>query len=176
MKIPDYYIFKTVVNDMKTKIEVELQSITLEELLDEIFEASISAEESETYIIRSDAIKVLAEYLMYDATTESEDASVDIEDWEELAEDILKDVPLVKPTRKKAEWISVNERLPKINETGFVDSGASNKLLLCWSDGQIVIGYYVGDNTFIGHPWPQAADATVTVTAWMYAPEPYVGV
>lgn len=221
MKIPEYYIFKTIVHDMKTKLEVELQPIELDELLNKIPEIGVSipleeadiglyinvfaddepavkaekiyqitkdseynelikwlleyfemrAEPSETYIKRSDAVKAFAEYLMHDATTESPYASVDIEDWTELAEDILNDVPPVKSIRKKAAWISVNERLPEINE-----SGTSDKLLLCWSDGQIVIGHYMGDNSFIGQPWPQAADATVTVTAWMYAPEPYVGV
>ena len=154
MKIPEYYIFKTIVHDMKTKLEVELQPIELDELLNEIPEIGVSipleeadigfyinvfaddepdvkaekiyqitkdskynelikclleyfemrAESSETYIKRSDAIKAFAEYLMHDATTESPYASVDIEDWTELAEDILNDAPPVKSIRPKGEW------------------------------------------------------------------------
>lgn len=68
----------------------------------------------------------------------------------------------------EGEWISVEERLPELN-----DDGASDKVLLCWSDGQIAIGTYAGDRTFIGQDWPEATDASVKVVAWMPIPEPY---
>lgn len=70
----------------------------------------------------------------------------------------------------EGEWISVEDRLPELN-----DDGASDKVLLCWSDGQVVVGTYAGDRTFVGQGWPKATGATVKVVAWMPIPEPYVG-
>lgn len=68
----------------------------------------------------------------------------------------------------EGEWIPVDERLPELN-----DDGASDIVLLCWSDGQIAVGTYAGDRTFIGQDWPEATDASVKVVAWMPIPEPY---
>lgn len=54
-------------------------------------------------IKREDAIKELAEYLMMDAQNEwAGTASEDIEDWKDLAEHILKDIPSAE---NKGEWI-----------------------------------------------------------------------
>lgn len=68
----------------------------------------------------------------------------------------------------EGEWIPVDERLPELN-----DDGASDIVLLCWSDGQIAVGTYAGDRTFIGQGWPEATDASVKVVAWIPIPEPY---
>lgn len=58
-------------------------------------------------IKREDAIQELGEYLMMDAQMEySGTASEDIEDWKDLAEHILKDIPSAEP--KQGEW----ERIP----------------------------------------------------------------
>ena len=45
------------------------------------------------YIKREDAERALAEQLMYEATTESEYASIDLKDYIEEAEELLADVP-----------------------------------------------------------------------------------
>lgn len=68
----------------------------------------------------------------------------------------------------EGEWIPVDERLPELN-----DDGASDKVLLCWSDGQFAVGAYTGDRTFIGQGWPEATGASVKVVAWMPLPDPY---
>ena len=68
----------------------------------------------------------------------------------------------------EGEWIPVDERLPELN-----DDGASDKVLLCWSDGQFAVGAYTGDRTFIGQGWPEATGASVKVVAWMPIPDPY---
>ena len=66
------------------------------------------------------------------------------------------------------EWIPTSEHLPELK-----DGGASDMVLLCWSDGQITVGAYKGNRTFIGQAWPEAKDARVTVVAWQPLPEPY---
>lgn len=68
------------------------------------------------------------------------------------------------------EWIPTSEHLPELK-----DDGVSDEVLLCWSDGQVVVGTYAGDRTFVGQGWPKATGATVKVVAWMPIPEPYVG-
>ena len=70
----------------------------------------------------------------------------------------------------KSEWIPVSERLPEITE-----SGVSDMVLLCWSDGQRTVGAYQGNKTFVGQAWPMARDCRVTVIAWQPLPEPYEG-
>ena len=67
-------------------------------------------------------------------------------------------------------WIPCSEKLPKIEETG-----VSMMVLLCWSDGQVTVGAYAGDRTFVGQAWPKAKGANVRVVAWMPLPEPYGG-
>ena len=69
---------------------------------------------------------------------------------------------------KPNEWIPCSERLPSIG-----DSGVSDMVLLCWSDGQRTVGAYKGNRTFVGQAWPVARDCRVTVIAWMPLPEPY---
>lgn len=66
------------------------------------------------------------------------------------------------------EWVPTSEHLPELK-----DDGASDMVLLCWSDGQITVGAYKGNRTFIGQAWPEAKDARVTVVAWQPLPEPY---
>ena len=46
-------------------------------------------------IRREDALRLLADYLMVDANMEYPDASEDIADWKELAEEILEDIQTV---------------------------------------------------------------------------------
>ena len=61
-------------------------------------------------IRRADAIQEFGEYLMMEAQQEyAGTASEDIEDWKDLAEHILKDIPSAEP---KQEWIPCSERLP----------------------------------------------------------------
>ena len=67
-------------------------------------------------------------------------------------------------------WIPCSERLPDLNE-----NGVSDMVLLCWSDGQMTVGAYQGDRTFVGQAWPTARDCRVTVTAWQSLPEPWKG-
>ena len=67
-------------------------------------------------------------------------------------------------------WIPCSERMPKIEETG-----VSMMVLLCWSDGQVTVGAYAGDRTFVGQAWPKAKGANVRVIAWMPLPKPYGG-
>lgn len=68
----------------------------------------------------------------------------------------------------EGEWIPTDERLPDLN-----DDGSSDIVVLCWSDGQMTTGAYIGDRTFYGEAWPRAKDARTTVVAWMPLPEPY---
>ena len=68
------------------------------------------------------------------------------------------------------EWIPCSERLPDLNE-----NGVSDMVLLCWSDGQMTVGAYQGDRTFVGQAWPTARDCRVTVTAWQSLPKPWKG-
>ena len=68
------------------------------------------------------------------------------------------------------EWIPCSERLPDLNE-----NGVSDMVLLCWSDGQMTVGAYQGDRTFVGQAWPTARDCRVTVTAWQPLPKPWKG-
>ena len=75
------------------------------------------------------------------------------------AEDLKDKIP---------KWIPVEEWLPEITETG-----TSDMVLLCWSDGQRTVGAYQGNRTFVGQAWPAAKDSRVTVVAWMPLPEPY---
>jgi len=65
----------------------------------------------------------------------------------------------------KTRWIPVSERLPEESET--------RELLLCWDDGQIVVGGYIGNRTFVGQAWPEAASKATKVIAWMPKPKPY---
>ena len=72
--------------------------------------------------------------------------------------------------RPQGEWIPCSERLPDLNE-----NGVSDMVLLCWSDGQMTVGAYQGDRTFVGQAWPTARDCRVTVTAWQSLPKPWKG-
>lgn len=65
-------------------------------------------------------------------------------------------------------WIPVSERLPELN-----DDGASDPVLLCWADRQIVVGYYAGNETFYAQSFPFATDGTARIIAWMPLPDPY---
>ena len=80
----------------------------------------------------------------------------------------LNDLP--SADRPQGEWIPCSERLPDLNE-----NGVSDMVLLCWSDGQMTVGAYQGDRTFVGQAWPTARDCRVTVTAWQSLPEPWKG-
>lgn len=83
--------------------------------------------------------------------------------------DLYKTDPYEEPLEwYEGEWIPVDERLPELN-----DDGASDKVLLCWSDGQFAVGAYTGDRTVVGQGWPEATGASVKVVAWMPIPEPY---
>lgn len=77
---------------------------------------------------------------------------------------IFDDIPSAQ------QWIPCSERLPNLNE-----DGVSDMVLLCWSDGQMTVGAYQGNRTFVGQAWPMARDCRVTVIAWMPLPEPYKG-
>ena len=68
------------------------------------------------------------------------------------------------------KWIPCSKRLPDLNE-----NGVSDMVLLCWSDGQMTVGAYQGDRTFVGQAWPTARDCRVTVTAWQSLPKPWKG-
>ena len=73
-------------------------------------------------------------------------------------------------TDRPQGWIPCSERLPDLNE-----NGVSDMVLLCWSDGQMTVGAYQGDRTFVGQAWPTARDCRVTVTAWQSLPKPWKG-
>ena len=63
-------------------------------------------------IKREDAIKELAEYLMMDAQNEwAGTASEDIEDWKDLAEHILKDIP---PAEKQGEQMRLGTAIERL--------------------------------------------------------------
>lgn len=76
----------------------------------------------------------------------------------------------IEAFKAEQRWIPCSERLPNIG-----DSGVSDMVLLCWSDGQITVGAYQGNRTFVGQAWPKARDCKVTVTAWMPLPTLYKG-
>ena len=64
-------------------------------------------------------------------------------------------------------WVPVSEKLPELN-----DDGASDPVLLCWADRQIVVGFYAGNETFYAQSFPFATDGTARIIAWMPLPEP----
>lgn len=61
--------------------------------------------EMDDLIRRDDAVQTVAEYMMYNATLEYETASDDIEDWKDLASDILAEIPPAAPAARRGEWI-----------------------------------------------------------------------
>ena len=81
--------------------------------------------------------------------------------------EVLEGLP---SAQSEPHWIPCSERLPKIEE-----AGTSRMVLLCWTDGQVTVGAYAGDRTFVGQAWPKAKGASVRVIAWMPLPEPYEG-
>ena len=85
---------------------------------------------------------------------------------EELAS-AIEEVPSAQP---EPQWIPCSERLPKLEE-----EGTSRMVLLCWTDGQVTVGAYAGNRTFVGQAWPKAKGASVQVIAWMPLPEPWRG-
>lgn len=91
----------------------------------------------------------------------------DTAEWREVlksANEMILELPSAR------RWIPVTERLPVLN-----DDGASDPVLLCWADRQIVVGFYAGDETFYAQSFPFAADGTARITAWMPLPDPYGG-
>ena len=77
---------------------------------------------------KEDVVQELAEYLMYDAQTEwAGTASEDIEDWIDLAEHILKDIPTIEPNlilperMDRGECYEVGETIVVLNHDDYYD-------------------------------------------------------
>ena len=106
-------------------------------------------------IKREDAIKAVAQDLMYESCIQSEYASDELSDWIEVAKVMLEEVPSAD---RPQEWIPCSERLPKWKEH------TDDMVLVCYADGSVRF------NTFMNWQWVQGEPI-----AWMPLPKPWKG-
>ena len=69
-------------------------------------------------IKREDAIKAVAQDLMYESCIQSEYASDELSDWLEVAKVMLEEVPSAD---RPQEWIPCSERLPETDNTNEIN-------------------------------------------------------
>lgn len=106
-------------------------------------------------IRREDAIKAVAQDLMYESCVQSEYASDELSDWIEVAKDILEGVPSAD---RPQEWIPCSERMP---ENG-------HYYLWCSDSGSVQRDYY-------WNGFEKAQEYGYNIVAWMPLPKPWKG-
>jgi hypothetical protein len=119
-------------------------------------------------IKREDAIKAVAQDLMYESCVQSEYASDELSDWIEVAKAMLEEVPSAD---RPQEWIPCSETLPRARESVLI---AVNHKYGDW----VGEGCYweTTENHIIwkGYRW-NATYWDDEIIAWMPLPQPWKG-
>lgn len=113
-------------------------------------------------IRREDAIKAVAQDLMYESCIQSEYASDELSDWIDVAKVMLEEVPSAD---RPQEWIPCKERLPREYE-----------VLCCDIYKNCIVGHpFADDSVSTGFCAESEGEFMYECVAWMPLPEPWKG-